>query len=124
MYRITRDQEGDDLDLTLFLDKSSARHRWLRGDWYGLRFLALCHDLSSHGDRPLARWEPAAQRLAVPVEHRWPAAYEQALVMAAGALPALSDDGQWLLYPSIPAPLRDLLANKLGVEVLPEVCDG
>jgi hypothetical protein len=120
MYRITRNQE-DGTALTLFLDKA-ARHRWLRGDWYGLRFLALCHDLAERGDRPIARWESAGGQLAVPVEHRWPALYERVLVLASGALSEPSNDGQWLVYRGIQSDLRDLLASRLGIDIVPEIC--
>lgn len=124
MYRVTRNQEGDDHALTLFLDKSDTRHRWLRGDWYGLRFLSLSHDLAVQGLRPMARWESTVQTLAVPVDHRWPALYERALVLATGTLPVQSDDREWLLYTGVPASLWDLLATKLGIDVQTEVPHG
>lgn len=55
------------------------------------------------------------------VEHRWPVLYERLLVLATGALPELSADSQWLIYRGIPADLRDLLASKLGIDIIPEV---
>jgi hypothetical protein len=119
-YRVTRLQDEDGPGLILFLEKS-GRHRWLQGDWYGLRFLALCHDIAERGERPIARWESAGGQLAVPVEHRWPALYERVLVLATGALPERSADGQWLIYRGIPSDLRDLLVSKLGIDMVPEV---
>jgi hypothetical protein len=119
-YRVTRIQDEDGNGLILYLEKS-GRHRWLQGDWYGLRFLALCHDLAERGERPIARWESDSGQLAVPVEHRWPAPYERVLVLASGALPERSSDGQWLIYRGIPSDLRDLLVSKLGIDMVPEV---
>ena len=121
LYRITRSQDEGGMSQILFLDKSE-RHRWLQSDWYGLRFLALCHDLAERGERPIARWESASGQLVVPVEHRWPALYERILVLATGGLPEPSADGQWLIYRGIPPDLRDLLASRLGIDIVPEMC--
>ena len=38
MYRMHRDGDRSGRTLTLFFDEPTQR--WLRGDWYGLRFLA------------------------------------------------------------------------------------
>ena len=50
MYRMHRDGDGSGRTLTLFFDEPAQR--WLRGDWYGLRFLALEAGTWRHRDCP------------------------------------------------------------------------
>lgn len=91
----------------LFYD--AVGNRWLRGDWYGLRFLAL--QLS--GSPCPVRYEPSTCRLAVPKEWRWPELYERVLVLASGQLPIYRNS--WLIYDSIGPDLLNILITKLNL---------
>lgn len=93
---------------TLFYD--AATDRWLRGDWYGLRYLALSLD----GEPCEVRYDEASGCLAVPEERRWPELYERALVLASGRLPM--HRGGWLIYEAISQDLLDVLAPKLHLQ--------
>lgn len=94
---------------TLFFD--AARERWLRGDWYGLRFLAL----TAADVARCARYDAGSGRLAVPEEQRWPEVYERAAVLAAGRLPRLH--GGWLIYEGVTEEVTEALATKLDVNL-------
>jgi hypothetical protein len=94
---------------TLFYDAPSGQ--WLRGDWYGLRFLAQ----QQSGQVISAQYNPALHQLAVPVDNRWPDLYERSLVLASGLLPRYQDG--WLYYTHISVDLCELLAEKLHVQV-------
>ncbi|MDY7014128.1 MAG: hypothetical protein SVX43_11130, partial [Cyanobacteriota bacterium] len=104
--------EGEDSSLrTLFYDSGSQT--WRQGDWYGLRFLALCHS-----NQPcLARYDSATARLAVPYSQRWPELYERALVLASGLLPSYQKTEQslWLIYENVGRELVQQLTQKLDV---------
>jgi hypothetical protein len=93
---------------TLFYDAS--RDVWVRGDWYGLRFLS--HFIN--GETCLVRRESSSGRVAVPQDRRWPEIYERALVLASGRLPRYS--GQWLVYEGIDERILNELAAKLNLE--------
>lgn len=110
MYRLYRDGDRPGRTLTLFFD--GPTQRWLRGDWYGLRFLAL----EAVGDRSMkAVYNPGAGKLYVPVSQRWPLLYERALTLASGLLPGCADNLKWLSYPRIPFNLAQTLCKKLNV---------
>lgn len=94
---------------TLFYDASSGQ--WLRGDWYGLRFLAQ----QQSGQAISAHYNSALHQLAIPVDNRWPDLYERSLVLASGLLPRYQDG--WLYYTHISVDLCELLAEKLNVQV-------
>jgi hypothetical protein len=97
------------LAFTFFYD--AQRSRWLRGDWYGLRFLARSLD----GERPRATYRADNGELSIPNEFRPPELYERALVLASGRLP--SARGSWLVYEGIGQSLLDTLATKLRFDV-------
>jgi hypothetical protein len=90
---------------TLYYD--ATEDRWLRADWYGLRFLAR-YDA---GQQCPVRFSSDRNQLAVPADWRWPEVYERALVLASGRLP-LRKNG-WLMYEHVGAELVDELRNKL-----------
>jgi hypothetical protein len=94
---------------TLFYDEQSRR--WLRGDWYGLRFL----DLNEQGQSCKVRYNPANFQLAIPYDWRWPELYERALVLASGRLPRRSRN--WLIYEAITPHLIATLKPKLRLEL-------
>ncbi len=94
------------LPRTVFYDH--AQQRYLTGDWYGLRYLALQRH---HSSGIVAHYEPATARLAIPQSHRFPELYERALVLASGRLPTRPD--QWFIYTEIKPNLAQLLLNKL-----------
>lgn len=94
-----------------FYDAGSGR--WVRGDWYGLRFLAHV----SAGHACPAEFDPASARLAVSAHCRWPELYERALVLASGRLPTQSADRTWLIYERISSALLEVLVPKLKLTV-------
>jgi len=93
---------------TLFYE--AATDRWLRGDWYGLRYLSRY----LAGDVCPASYDPSLSRLAIPVEWRPPELYERALVLASGRLPSTS--GPWLIYDHITPELLTELEGKLRMQ--------
>ncbi len=107
MYRM-QSQEMTGYKYTIFYDKESFR--WLQGDWYGLRFLALQHNQQEC----IARYDRATKRLAIPVYQRWPEIYERALVLASGLLPTYQDS--WLLYENVRPEVADQLSDKLNIK--------
>jgi len=97
------------LGTSLYFDHRDQR--WLKGDWYGLRFLAL----QSSGKRCSVRHDSKSNELRIPLAQQWPALYERALVLASGFLPLRSKNGKWLTYQDVSADLSLTLANKLNV---------
>ncbi len=87
----------------------ARQDRWLRGDWYGLRFLAHYAD----GEYSCVRYQHATRQLAIPEAWRWPELYERALVLASGRLPFR--EGPWLIYDGIEPVMLDMLETKLGL---------
>jgi hypothetical protein len=95
-------------EYTLFYD--AEHEQFLRGDWYGLRFLAR-----QTRDTPCPIvYESASGKLAIPIDWRWPELYERALVLASGTLP--THHKEWLIYESIPPALLAALIPKLNLE--------
>lgn len=88
MYEVTG---RDDRTVTLFFD---GEH-WRRGDWYGLRYLAL---RAERALMPL-RYDAASWRMAIPLDQRPPEAYERALVLSSGLVPRR--DNAWWLYDNV-----------------------
>jgi hypothetical protein len=109
LWPITGEKHGAALPkYSLFYDEVS--NRWVRGDWYGLRFLARQTD-----GRPCpVRYDSDTSRLAVPNEWRWPELYERALVLASGQLP--KHNGRWLVYEAISPQTFDELRVKLNLQ--------
>ena len=112
MYRLSRDEDRTVRTLTMFFDPPTQR--WLRGDWYGLRFLALEAGLggvsavhnSRHG------------QLLIPESQRWPLLYERAITLASGLLPQRALSPGWLSYSRIPLDLAQMLCGKLNVDLM------
>jgi len=107
MYRLLLPDAKDRVNQTLFYHRGS--NKWIQGDWYGLRFLAL----RQAEEACRAVYHPAAQRLALPISQRWPEIYERALVLSSGQLPEESDN--WLFFDNIPRDLALQLTAKLAV---------
>ncbi len=115
MYRLSRQRSGQgEYKPTLFFDEPGQR--WLRGDWYGLRFLAL----NPAGDDAQAVHVSGANELLIPEVQRWPMLYERALVLASGLLPKRADNHAWLKYQRIPFELARTLCDKLNVPLRQE----
>lgn len=106
MYRLSRSRR-DGYTMTLFFDE--PEQRWLRGDWYGLRFLTL--------ECPEAVHDFGADELLIPASQRWPMLYERALVLASGRLPTPADNPNWLRYSGVPVTLAQTLCGKLYVHL-------
>lgn len=111
LYRFTPRDETREVTLNLFLD--GERRRWLRGDWYGLRFLAM---RAAHV-APRAVYDKSENALCVPVACHLPLRYERAAVLAAGKLPSRSNDYQWVRYEDVPVEVIGMLTDKLGFQV-------
>ncbi len=112
LYRLTR--EANAFRLALYFD--AARQRWLKGDWYGLRFLAS----QSAGLEQEPVHQSTTNELRVLAAERWPLLYERALALASGLLPQRATDNAqaaWLVYRDIPAALTGTLAQKLNLQV-------
>lgn len=107
LYQLWGEESDPYPRYTLFYDKESDR--WLQGDWYGLRFLAL-HDL---GMPLIARYQSTTSQLAIPFTHRWVELYERPLVLASGRLPTYNNG--WLIYESINPQLARQLTDKLHI---------
>ena len=108
MYRLTRKEEINPYQLVLYFDEPNQR--WLRGDWYGLRFLA------DNADRQgIVGYASGTNVTLIRNGERWPLLYERALVLASGMLPARSEDREWLIYSGVSGKLVQLLTEKLNV---------
>lgn len=116
LYRLAYGQAPNVYHLTVFLDAAAAPGaQLLRGEWYGLRFLALCRDGKK---KPKAVWsEPNGGTVAILVRQRWPLLFERALVLASGLLPDNTVNSRWLYYRGVPLGLAQLISDRLGVEV-------
>lgn len=111
MYRLTRDEETNPYRLVLYFDQPNQR--WLRGDWYGMRFLA--YDAAEQDFE--VRYHLNSNDLLMPVNERWPLLYERALVLASGMLPAHAQNSRWLRYSGMPSESIELLTDKLNVSI-------
>jgi hypothetical protein len=110
LYRLSQ-EDSVRSPLTVCFDAEGQRI--VRGDWYGLRFLAG----RLGGDALHVEWDRAGQELFVPVAGRWPFLYEQMLVQASGLLPSRPRRPRWLCYHDVPEDLVECLCEKLGVEI-------
>ena len=111
MYRLTKKVENNPYRIVLYFDEPNQR--WLRGDWYGLRFLA--YDAAERNSE--ARYDSSTNEILIPVEEHWPLLYERALVLASGMLPVRSGNSKWLKYSGVTGELVQLLAGKLNVSI-------
>ena len=109
LYRLTR--ETNSYRMILYFD--SNRQRWLKGDWYGLRFLAY----TDAGQACEAIYQTDANVLMIPDNERWPMLYERALVLSSGFLPRRNEDAGLLIYQMVPDNLSHILAGKLNVSM-------
>jgi hypothetical protein len=110
LYRLSQEMSARS-PLTVCFD--AERPGIVRGDWYGLRFLAG----RLGGDALHVEWDQAGRELFVPTEDRWPSCYEQFLVQASGLLPSRSRRPRWLCYHEVPEELVECLCKKLGVGI-------
>jgi len=108
MYRLLLRDANDRVNQTLFYHRGS--NKWVQGDWYGLRYLAL----RQADEACRAVYDSTTQRLALPVSQRWPEIYERALVLSSGQIPA--ERNNWLFFDNIPRDLALQLTVKLAVE--------
>ncbi|ABI67645.1 hypothetical protein [Syntrophomonas wolfei] len=111
LYRLTQNNAKHLYRLNLYFDYE--QQRWLKGDWYGLRFLSV-HD---EGKNIKAYYDSERSHLVIQNDQRWPLVYEKALVLASGRLPELEPHKHLQLYREVPAKLSSLLANKLDVSL-------
>ena len=111
LYRLTKQAENNPYQIVLYFDKPNQR--WLRGDWYGLRFLAY----NTAGRQFEVKYDSSANEVLIPVEEHWPLLYERALVLASGMLPARDKNFRWLRYTNITNELVQLLAEKLSITI-------
>ncbi len=114
LYQFVRREANNNMSRTVFYDQPN--NRWLQGDWYGLRFLALYHnqDISC-----IVHYNKTTENLAIPLDQRWPEIYERALVLASGQLPTYqrTEQSWWLVYERITPKLATQLTDKLGVRL-------
>ena len=111
MYRLTRGEDRNTYQIVLYFDQPNQR--WLRGDWYGLRFLAY----DSTGRDFEVVYNSGVNDLLIPMDERWPLLYERALVLASGSLPDRADNPRWLKYSGVSSELVQLLTEKLSVSI-------
>lgn len=111
LYRLTKQAENNPYQIVLYFEEPNQR--WLRGDWYGLRFLAY----DSAGRDFGARYDSSANEILIPVEEHWPLLYERTLVLASGMLPLRDKNFRWLKYTNITNELVQLLAEKLSITI-------
>ena len=87
----------------------SDREQWLRGDWYGLRFISRI----AAGDEYRWSYQEDTGSLTIPEAWRWPEIYERALVLSSGQLPSRS--GGNLSYHWVDEETLSILHKKLDV---------
>ena len=111
LYRLAKQAKNNPYQIVLYFDEPSQR--WLRGDWYGLRFLTY----HSAGRQFEVKYDSSANEVLIPVEEHWPLLYERALVLASGILPVRSGNSGWLKYSGISSELVQLLTDRLNVSI-------
>jgi hypothetical protein len=112
MYQMYNQEINDSPPIrTLFYDKQSDR--WLQGDWYGLRFLAL----QQANQQCIFYYNFDRKCLVIPASQRFPEIYERALVLASGILPTYKDS--YWFYTNIESDVVNLLSAKLNL-----ICGG
>lgn len=111
LYRLTKREENNPYQIVLYFDEPNQQ--WLRGDWYGLRFLAY----NSAGRDFEIRYDSSTNEILIPIAEHWPLLYERTLVLASGMLPARDKNFRWLKYTNVSNELVQLLAEKLNVSI-------
>jgi len=111
LYRITRSNDRRQTQVTFYFD--AERQQMVRGDWFGLRFLAMLKE----GKRAEALWQRAngSGVLTLANRWRWPMLYERTLVLASGLLPEHNPRTDLLQYHEIPLTAAKALTSRLGV---------
>jgi hypothetical protein len=111
LYRLERDSDADYTPIfSAFYDADSDT--WLRGDWYGLRFLAIHYHTT---EQLKVFYNGPDMQIAIPYDQRWPGIYERALVLASGLLPVKR--GMWLIFDNISIDLANILTSKLDIDL-------
>lgn len=104
------DTPGSRPKYSLFYE--ARNEKWIRGDWYGLRYLAHYAD-----GQPLSvHYAPHARRVRIQRDLRWPELYERVLVLSSGFLPC--EERNWLLYENVESAVLDELTPKLNLRVV------
>ena len=111
MYRLRRGTDANTYQIVLYFDEPNQR--WLRGDWYGLRFLTY----DSIGRDFEVAYDSDTNDLLIPLDEHWPLLYERALVLASGSLPGRTENPRWLKYSGISSELVQQLTGKLNVSI-------
>ena len=111
LYRLAKKEENNPYQMVLYFDEPNQQ--WLRGDWYGLCFLAN----NSGGKQCKVKYNSNTKELIIPVEEHWPLLYERSLVFASGMLPTRDNKNKWLKYTNISNELAQVLAEKLYVTI-------
>jgi hypothetical protein len=106
LYELTRRDTESGVVLNLYFDAPTGR--WLKGDWYGLRFLA------NYTQGTPLRAVFVGSKLAIPLEQRWPFIYEKSLVLLSGLLPTQMEQN-WLVYQDVPLKTAENLCERLSV---------
>ena len=114
MYRLRRKADTSGRTMTLYFDEPAQR--WLRGDWYGLRFLSI----RLGEDEVECVYSSQAEELLILESQRWPLLYEKTLTLASGLLPGRAANPNWLSYPCIPLSLARTLCEKLSLILIEE----
>jgi hypothetical protein len=119
MYRLTRGEGANAYQQVLYLDQPNQR--WLKGDWYGLRFLAQLVPMPFRDDAANVdfevKYDSGTGELLMPADERWPLLYERALVLATGILPCRAENPKWLKYSGVSDELARRLTAKLNVSI-------
>jgi hypothetical protein len=115
LYRLGYGKPPRRFELTAYFEPTAPPARqFLRGDWYGLRFLAL----SRSGKYTKAIWRPEdGGTLAIPARQRWPLLFERVLILASGTLPERTPDSPLLCYHGVPLHLAVAVAKPLNVTI-------
>lgn len=109
LYRLTKECDTSKYSLDLYFD--AYQQRWMKGDWYGLNFIAS----RAAGRDSKVIINTDAGTLAIRTKSRWPFIYERALVLASGLLPNARKEPGWLIYQGISIGLAQILTDKLGL---------
>jgi hypothetical protein len=99
LYEVTG-REGRTLTLLY------SQGQWLKGDWYGLRYLTL----QASGLLLSARYDAERWSLALPADQRPPELFERALVLCSGLLPSRRE--RWLTYQNVPPSVAQEVAER------------
>lgn len=106
MYRLTkRATDYRNRAISLFYD--ARQERWIRADWYGLRYLMLRRT----GEIVEFHYDHNVRTLSIDSDQRLPHMYERALVLSSGRLPVRRNDR--VVFGEVSAESGRALAEKL-----------